>query len=74
MNRRKRHPNKEIEGSVQYAESKGWTCVLASGHAWGRIRCPHKQRGGCQMPIWSTPRNPQKFANLVKRRVDKCPH
>src|SRR5881227_3578283 len=37
---RPRHPNKEIEAAVRYAEARGWTLTPAKGHAWGRLRCP----------------------------------
>jgi hypothetical protein len=32
---RSRHPNKDIEAAVQYAENQGWRCI-AAGH-WGRL-------------------------------------
>ncbi len=33
---RKKHPNKEIEAAIQYAESHGWQYKQAGGsaHAW----------------------------------------
>jgi hypothetical protein len=71
---RPRHPNKEIEAAVRYAEGLGWTCTLSTGHAWGRLRCAHGQRGGCQFSVWSTPRNAHNHAAQIRRRVDKCPH
>src|SRR5438128_4828702 len=71
---RSRHPNKEIEAAVVYAEAHGWTCTPAKGHAWGIIRCPHGQRGGCQRSVWSTPRNPTAHAEWIMHVVDGCPH
>ncbi len=71
---RPRHPSKEIEAAVRYAEGFGWTCTLSKGHAWGRLRCPHGQRGGCQLSVWSTPKNPHNHAEQICRRVDACPH
>jgi hypothetical protein len=72
---RPRHPNKEIEAAVQYAEAHGWTCTLSKrGHAWGRLRCRHHQRGGCQLSVWSTPASPQDHADFLRRNVDRCPH
>jgi hypothetical protein len=71
---RSRHPNKEIEAAVQYAEARGWVVTLSRGHAWGRLRCPHDQRGGCQYSVWSTPRAPTAHARWLKRQIDDCPH
>lgn len=73
---RPRHPNKEIEAAIRYSEARGWVCTKAHGnaHAWGRLRCPFGQRGGCQFSVWSTPRDPQGVAAEIRRRVDRCPH
>jgi hypothetical protein len=63
---RPRHPDKDIEAAVSYAESCGWVCTISKrGHAWGRLRCPYGQRGGCQFSVWSTP---------IRREVARCPH
>ena len=79
MGNRTRHPSKEIEGAVRYAESEGWTVQNSSGHARGVMRCPWKDtecRCGvfCQRSIWSTPRVPEDMAALVRRSVDGCTH
>lgn len=76
MPRRKRHPDKEIELAIQYAEKKGWRYMKAgtSAHAWGRLLCPQQNREGCSMSIWSTPRNSTVHAKQIYRRVDLCPH
>lgn len=73
---RDRHPNKEIEGALQYAESLGWEVKKAgkSSHAWGRVYCPHGGREGCLFSVWSTPRSPQNHARQIRRNVDNCPH
>jgi len=73
---RPRHPIKEIEKIIQYAESKGWRYKPAgnSAHAWGRLLCPWAARDGCLMSIWSTPRNAHMHALQVKVRIDDCPH
>jgi hypothetical protein len=71
---RPKHPNKEIEAAVQYAESKGWTCKMSNGHAWGRILCPHRDRSGCMTGIWSTPKNREGHARSLIRFVDRCTH
>jgi hypothetical protein len=69
-----RHPNKEIQAALEYAQRMGWTVIKsAKGHCWGIIRCPHG-RGGCQKSVWSTPKSPQDHAKDIRRFVDKCPH
>lgn len=69
---RSRHPKKEVEAAVAYAESKGWTCKM-QGH-WGRLYCPQADRDGCQVGVYSTPKNEGNHANQIKRAVDRCPH
>lgn len=73
---RKKHPNKHIEKAIQQAEEKGWR-VLETGkssHAWGRLLCPETSRFGCQISIWSTPRNPENHAKQIISAVEKCEH
>ena len=74
--KRSKHPNKEIEAAILYAEKEGWIFKDAgkSGHAWGRLLCPLHTREGHQMSIWSTPRSSQNHANQICRLVDKCLH
>jgi hypothetical protein len=74
MAARSRHPNKEIEAAVRYAEAKGWTCVAARGHAWARLYCPHHDRDGCMIGVWSTPRDREAHAKDLTRYIDRCPH
>jgi hypothetical protein len=69
-----RHPHKEINAAVDHAIDLGWTLISSSGHAWGIIRCPDGTRDGCRRSVWSTPKNPEKFARELRRYVDKCPH
>jgi hypothetical protein len=73
---RPRHPNKEIEAAIRYAEARGWVCTKAHGHAhaWGQLRCPLGQRGGCRYSVWSTPTSARKHADWLRRQVDVCPH
>lgn len=71
---RNRHPNKEIENAVRYAEQRGWTVRPSSGHAWGRLYCAHHDRDGCIVSVWSTPKNTENHANAIIRVVDRCPH
>ncbi|WP_321351159.1 hypothetical protein [Halopseudomonas oceani] len=76
---RKKHPKKEIEEAVSYAESKGWTLRAAanSAHAWGMLYCPSNDsncRCGefCITSVSSTPRSPSNHARLIKRVVNNC--
>ena len=73
---RPKHPDKEIESAIQYAESFGWRYKKSgsSAHAWGRLLCILENREGCIMSLWSTPRNPFKHARQIKRKVDQCQH
>lgn len=76
MAKRKKHPNKEIEMAIQYAESRGWRYKKAgnSAHAWGRLLCLLENREGCSMSIWSTPINTDIHARQIRKRVNACPH
>lgn len=72
-----RHPNKEIRAAIEYASAKGWGVKPASGHAWGVLQCPNNDkecRCGefCRMSVWSTPRNPESFANRIRQKIDGC--
>lgn len=74
---RSRHPKKEIEEAVLYAESRGWTCFKGHSHCWGLLRCPYNEsdcRCGefCQLSVWSTPRVPENEARKIRRAVDGC--
>jgi len=73
---RPKHPNKEIEHALKYAESKGWRYHQSgnSAHAWGRILCPLSTREGHSMSIWCTPRSPENHAKQIIRNVDACEH
>jgi hypothetical protein len=72
---RRRHPRREIEDALRYAETKNWAVVpTKSGHRWGVMRCREATRQGCQVSIWSTPRNTGNHANALRRAVERCPH
>ena len=71
---RPEHPRKEIEAAVAYAESKDWRWRKVSGHAWGRLLCRFSSREGCQVSVWSTPKNPEAHARDIRRAVDRCAH
>ncbi|MGD9425559.1 hypothetical protein ACLHDD_10470 [Pantoea sp. NSTU24] len=74
---RKRHPNKEIETALRYAESLGWLVVTSGHHAWGKMYCPKNLltcRCGefCLTCIWNTPGNAHQHACALRRVVDNC--
>lgn len=75
----KKHPKKEIQAAIVYAESKGWRIEASggSGHSWGQMYCPYNEndcRCGeyCISSIWSTPRSPGNHAKQIRRVVDNC--
>jgi hypothetical protein len=75
--KRSRHPKKEIEEAIRYAEEHGWRVEVGGSHAWGRMYCPYNDqecRCGefCITSIWSTPRNAMSHARLLERVVDNC--
>lgn len=74
---RRRHPKKEIEEAIQYAEQYGWRVSLGGGHAWGKIYCPENSKdcrcgNFCVISINSTPRSSSNHAKQIKRVVDNC--
>jgi hypothetical protein len=74
---RTRHPNKEVELALQYAEAHGWRIEVGGSHAWGKLYCPYNDkecRCGefCIASIASTPRNPSSHAKQIRRVVDNC--
>jgi hypothetical protein len=71
---RPRHPKKEIERAIQYAESLGWDVLMSNGHCWGFLLCPGHTRDGCRIGVYSTPRSPENHARHIRRDVDLCPH
>ncbi len=74
---RPRHPKKEIEEALQYAEQNGWRVKPSGSHAWGKIYCPRNSkecRCGefCITGVWSTPRNAGNHARQIRRVIDGC--
>ena len=69
---RSRHPDKEVEAAIKYAEERGWR-FRKQGH-WGRLYCTHADRDGCQVGIYGTPRNAGNHARQIMRAIDRCPH
>ena len=74
MAARPKHPKKEVEDAVAYAEAQGWTWLKVHGHAWGKLYCKHHDRDGCTEFVWPTPRSPGNHARQIRRAVDRCPH
>ena len=75
--RRAKHPRKEVEQALRYAEMHGWCVEVGGSHAWGRMYCPYNRedcRNGdlCITSIWSTPRNTEEHARWLQRAVDNC--
>jgi hypothetical protein len=71
---RRRHPKKQVEKALVYAEEYGWMVTTSSGraaHAWGMLRCPD---GSHRQSIYSTPRSADNLAKLIRRAVIRCPH
>jgi hypothetical protein len=78
---RKRHPIKEIEAALRFAEAEGWVFRKAksSSHAFGVMRCPHNTkecRCGiyCQFSVWSTPKSPEAHARKIRKVIHRCIH
>jgi hypothetical protein len=72
-----RHPNKEVDAALAFAEQRGWRVLPASGHAWGRLYCPFNDQAcrcgtHCITSVWSTPKNPGNFARQLRRIVENC--
>lgn len=77
----KKHPNKEVDAAVRFAERCGWKLVSPgrSAHCWGRLLCPNGSvniscRCGefCMISVWSSPRNGLSHASSIQRAVAKC--
>jgi len=71
---RPKHPNKEIEAVVAYAEALGWQVVKRTGHCWARLLCPQHDQDGCQISVFSTPKNPGNHARRLQKDIERCGH
>ena len=74
---RSRHPKKEVEEAIRYAEGHGWVITVGGSHAWGKMYCPKNDKACrcgefCITSIWSTPKNPSNHARGLRRVVDGC--
>jgi hypothetical protein len=72
---RTKHPCKEVEEAIRYAESQKWVVKLG-GH-WGFLYCPYNDlacRCGtrCKAGIWGTPKNAGNHAKQIRAVVDGC--
>lgn len=75
MPQRGKHPDKEVEAALLYAESHLWS-VRLGGH-WGFLYCPYNDsecRCGtrCKAGIWGSPKNPGNHAKQLRQVVDGC--
>lgn len=71
---RSRHPKKDVEKALQFAEDNRWTVSpknKTGGHTWGFMICP---TGEDRASIWSTPTNEGNHANQLRRAVIRCDH
>lgn len=71
---RDRHPKKELEAIVAYAEELGWRVVAGKRHAKFKLYCKHADRDGCKIAVWSTPADVDDHAKDIRRSIDRCPH
>lgn len=76
MTQRPKHPDKDIENAIQFAESKRWRYRKTgkSSHAWGKLMCAEQSRSGCTLSVYSTPKNGVDHANQIRRAVTRCSH
>jgi len=71
---RPRHPKKEIEAVLEYAEANGFTVLAPRAH-WGILHCPGTPADHCRpRTISGTPRNSTAHAARLRRYVDNCRH
>lgn len=74
---RNKHPKKEIEQALAYAEFRGWRLEIGGAHAWGKMYCLANDRDCrcgefCIVSIWSTPKSVENHARQIRRVVDNC--
>jgi hypothetical protein len=67
---RSRHPKKEVEQALQYAEARGCTIVESHrGHRWGEVLAAAPD--GAAFGVWATPKNPGNHAKDIRRFADQ---
>lgn len=74
---KRKHPNKDIQAALNYAEQNNWRIKVGGSHAWGKIYCPYSDQrcrcgNFCITSINSTPKNPSSHAKKIRRVVDNC--
>ena len=76
---RRRHPDRDVENALKYAEQHGWRIHVLSGHAhaWGRMYWPDEcMRCGRprhrMLSVASTLRNAPDHAADLRRSVRRC--
>jgi len=74
---RSRHPDKDIERALRYAEDAEWRVEPGGSYAWGKMYCPRNSKDCrcgvfCITSIWTTPKSPGNFAKQIHRVVDNC--
>ena len=52
---RPRHPDRDVEAAVSYAEAHGWEFVRVGSHVWGILRCPTRPGRASQVGVLDTP-------------------
>jgi hypothetical protein len=73
--RRAKHPKKDVEQALRFAEENGWLVrSTARGYRWGEMICGHAGPDRSRISMLSTPTNPGKHANRLRRKVRNCPH
>ena len=65
---RKRHPGKEIEMALRYAESHGWLVITGGHHAWGKMYCPKKSVDVPMRGVLS-----DLYLEHIEKRSSTCP-
>jgi hypothetical protein len=66
----RRHPNKDIRKALKLARDTGWSFEAGKGHRFATLRCD----AGCEVAVWSTPRNPSTHAKRIREAIERCPH
>jgi hypothetical protein len=69
---RPRHPKKEVEEALEFAEARGWLVESPRpGHPWGKATCG-REGHDCLVWIWSTPKSAANHAKRIQRAIYRC--